>query len=68
MYSDPTHIRHKRVNLSLNEVEDRLADAAAEFRGMQKSAYLRELVLEGLRRMHGADSGDGPSDLRALHS
>jgi hypothetical protein len=66
MYADPTHIRHKRVNLSLNEIEDRLADAAAEFRGMQKSAYLRELVLEGLRRMHAADCGDATGDMRAL--
>lgn len=64
MYADPAHIRHKRVNLSLNEVEDRLADAAAEFRGMQKSAYLRELVLEGLRRVQGGDSGYQPVEMR----
>lgn len=65
MYADPKHIRHKRVNLSLNEVEDRLAEVAAEYRGMQKSAYLRELVLEGLRRVHGGDSGFAPAEMRA---
>jgi len=66
MYADPTHIRIKRVNLSLNETEDRLAEAAAEFNGMQKSAFLRELVLEGLRRVHAGNSQQAGSDLRAL--
>jgi hypothetical protein len=68
MYADPTHIRAKRVNLSLNETEDRMAEAAAEFNGMQKSAFLRELVLEGLRRVHGGNSQQGGADLRALAS
>lgn len=68
MYADPTHIRIKRVNLSLNEVEDRMADAAAEFNGMQKSAFLRALVLEGLARAHAADSGQSAPELRALAS
>lgn len=68
MYADPSHIRHRRVNLSLNDAEDRLADAAAEVRGMQKSAYLRELVLEGLRRVHGGDSGFAPAEMRAAQS
>ncbi|QHJ00091.1 hypothetical protein GT347_20165 [Xylophilus rhododendri] len=68
MYADPTHIRAKRVNLSLNETEDRMAEAAAEFNGMQKSAYLRELVLEGLRRVHGGDSQESGANLRALAS
>lgn len=68
MYADPVHIRNKRVNLSLNEVEDRLAEAAAEFNGMQKSVLLRELVLEGLARIHGANSAANAPEMRALHS
>lgn len=68
MYADPAHIRNKRINLSLNDVEDRMAEAAAEFNGKQKSAFLRELVLEGLARLHAMNSGEGASDMRALHS
>lgn len=68
MYSNPTHLRVKRINLSLNEVEDRMAEAAAEFNGKQKSAFLRELVLEGLARMHAInDAGEGGA-MRALQS
>lgn len=66
MYNDPAHIRTKRVNLSLNEVEDRMADAAAEFNGMQKSAFLRVLVLEGLARAHALNSANATTELRAL--
>lgn len=65
MYAYPAHIRTKRVNLSLNEVEDRMAEAAAEFNGMQKSAFLRELVLEGLERMHAANSRPAAAEMRA---
>lgn len=65
MYANPAHIRTKRVNLSLNEVEDRMAEAAAEFNGMQKSAFLRELILEGLERMHAANSQGGAAEMRA---
>ena len=54
MYADPAHIRKNRVNLSLNDAEDRLAEAMAEFNGMQKSVFLRELVLEGLSRFHSS--------------
>lgn len=67
MYADPAHIRNKRVNLSLNDVEDRMAEAAAEFNGKQKSAFLRELVLEGLARMHAMNSVDVGSEMRAAH-
>lgn len=65
MYADPSHIRTRRVNLSLNEIEDRMAEAAAEFNGMQKSAFLRELILEGLERMHAANSHGGATEMRA---
>lgn len=59
MYADPRFIRHRRVNLSLSELEDRLADVAAEYAGMQKSAFLRELILEGLQRVHAANDEFG---------
>lgn len=68
MYSNPTHLRVKRINLSLNEVEDRMAEAAAEFNGKQKSAFLRELVIEGLARMHSLNSDDEGLAMRALQS
>lgn len=67
MYADPTHIRKKRVNLSLNDSEARLAEAMAEFNGMQTSVFLRELILEGLTRVHGANSGANAPELRAAH-
>lgn len=65
MYADPTHIRKKRVNLSLNDAEARLAEAMAEFNGMQTSVFLRELILEGLTRVHGVNSGAPTPELRA---
>jgi uncharacterized protein (DUF1778 family) len=68
MYANPTHLRVKRINLSLSEVEDRMAEAAAEFNGKQKSAFLRELVVEGLARMHSMNSEDEDPGMRALQS
>lgn len=65
MYADPTHIRKKRVNLSLNNAEARLAEAMAEFNGMQTSVFLRELILEGLTRVHVVNSGVTAPELRA---
>ena len=67
MYSDPAHIRKNRVNLSLNDAEDRLAEAMAEFNGMQKSVFLRELVLEALTRFHGSNSAAAATEMRATN-
>lgn len=67
MYADPTHIRKHRVNLSLNDTEVRLAEAMAEFNGMQTSAFLRELVLESLSRMHGSNSAQAATEKRATN-
>lgn len=67
MYADPAHIRKHRVNLSLNDAEDRLAEAMAEFNGMQKSVFLRELVLEGLTRFHVTNSEQSATELRATN-
>lgn len=66
MYADPKHIRRHRVNLSLNETELRLAEAMAEFNGMQTSTFLRELVFEALSRIH-ANSEQETQEKRAAH-
>lgn len=67
MYADPAHIRKNRVNLSLNDSEARLAEAMAEFNGMQTSVFLRELVLDGLTRMHGVNSVAAAPEMRATN-
>lgn len=67
MYADPRFIRNRRMNLSLNEVEQRLIDAHAEYNGLQPSVFIRELVLEALSR-HEANSQDGAQELRRAHS
>ena len=57
MYANPSDIRIKRVNLSLNATEMRLVEAVSEFHQMQPSTFLRELVMEALaKQMHAADS------------
>lgn len=65
MYADPAHIRKKRVNLSLNDSEARLAETMAQFSGMQTSVFLRELVLNGLTRIHTSSAGATAAELRA---
>ena len=67
MYADPRFIRNRRVNLSLNEVEQRLIDAHAEYNGMQPSVFIRELVLEALAR-HESNSQDNAQEMRRAHS
>ena len=64
MYADPAHIRKHRVNLSLNDTEVRMAEAAAEFNGMQTSAFLRELLIESLSRLHELNSESAHDELR----
>lgn len=68
MYADPKSIRNKRVNLSLNEKEMRLVEAVSEINEQQPSAFLRELVIDALMRMHVADSGNDATNLRALQA
>jgi hypothetical protein len=66
MYDDPKHIRSHRVNLSLNEDEDELASAAARYNKMQKSVFLRQLVLQGLNLFssHTPDSEEEQGEKR----
>lgn len=68
MYADPRHIRIKRVNLSLNEDEMRAVEAISALNKQQPSAFLRELVMDALLRVHGADSGNDATNLRALQA
>lgn len=67
MYADPTHIRKKRVNLSLNETEVRAIEALAELNGTQPSVFIRELVLEFMARGHGVNPTFSNEKLRASH-
>lgn len=50
MYADPTQIREKRVTLYLNEQELNLVNAINEYRGGQRAALLRELLIESCHR------------------
>jgi hypothetical protein len=68
MYADPTHIRRKRVNLSLSETESRAVEALAELNGTQPSVFIRELVLEFMARgSHGMNPIVTSEKLRATH-
>lgn len=67
MYADPTHIRKKRVNLSLNETEVRAIEALAELNGTQPSVFIRELVMEFMRGSHGVNPMANGDKLRASH-
>lgn len=68
MYANPSHIRNKRINLSVNEAEFRAAEAVAQLNGTQPAVFIRELFLEFLAsRVHGANSGGHPDEMRATH-
>lgn len=68
MYADPKNIRTKRVNLSLNDEEMRAVEAISALNKQQPSAFLRELVMDALLRVHVADSGNDATNLRALQA
>lgn len=68
MYADPTHIRNKRVNLSLTDAERRAVEAVAELNGTQPSVFIRELLLEFLAsQSHASNSGNHRHQLRSAH-
>lgn len=67
MYADPSHIRHKRLNLSITEASFRLVEASAEFNETQPTAYARELLewaLANQHLRHVVDSVGGVGALR----
>lgn len=49
MYADPALIRDKTVKLSFNDLEDDLIQAWVNYHGVQKAAFIRELLLEQAR-------------------
>jgi hypothetical protein len=55
MYADPSLIREKFVKLSFNDLEHDLIQAWVNYRGGQKAAFLRELLLEQARLDLGLD-------------
>lgn len=66
MYANPDSIRVKRVNLSLNAAEMRVIEAVSEINNMQPSTFIRELLMDSLKKqMHGLNSGSSASEMRA---
>lgn len=55
MYADPRHIRDHEVKVRLNEDEMHLLEALAQFNQTQRAVMARELVLNALSRLKGAD-------------
>ena len=60
MYADPTLIRDNFVKLSFNDLEHDLIQAWVNYRGGQKAAFLRELLLEQARFDLGLDAAGNP--------
>lgn len=60
MYADPALIRDKFVKLSFNDLEHDLIQAWVNYRGGQKAAFLRELLLEQARMDLGLDAAGNP--------
>lgn len=56
MYADPSNLREKYVKLSFNDLEHDLIQAWVNYRGGQKAAFLRELLLEQARLELGMDA------------
>lgn len=68
MYADPTNIRRKRVNLSLNETEARAIEALADLNGTQPSVFIRELILDFMAKGgHALNRTVSPEKLRVSH-
>ena len=68
MYANPSDIRKKRVNLSLNETESRAIEALAELNGTQPSVFIRELILKFMAEGgHVANRSYSNDKLRASH-
>lgn len=65
MYANPSHIRTKRVNLSLNDAEMRAIEALSELNNKQPAAFIRELLIDVLMAEHGLNSQVGGAEMRA---
>jgi uncharacterized protein (DUF1778 family) len=53
MYANPAHIKHKRVNLSLNEEQFAVFFEKAQAEGKQVTPLILELALKGLDLLEG---------------
>lgn len=60
MYADPSLIRENFVKLSFNDLEHDLIQAWVNYRGGQKAAFLRDMVLEQARIELGLDAAGNP--------
>jgi hypothetical protein len=62
-YADPSKIRKHRVTIYLNDSEQVLVEAVKNFEGGELAPMLRDMMLEGLRRVlhgeHGALTSQG---------
>lgn len=55
-YADPSKIRKHRVTIYLDDNEQALVEAMKNFDGGELAPRLREMMLEGVRRiLHGDD-------------
>lgn len=61
MYADPSLVRENYVKLSFNDLEHDLIQAWVNYRGGQKAAFLRELLLEQARLDLGLDAAGNPA-------
>lgn len=66
MYADPALIRDKTVKLSFNDLEDDLIQAWVNYHGVQKAAFIRELLLEQARLDLGLDAAASEGQQMAL--
>ena len=55
-YSDPSNIRKHRVTINLNDAEAALVQAINDYHGQQKSALLREMLIESAHRVLAGES------------
>lgn len=51
MYADPSKIRDRVIRVRLSEEEDDLLDAITRVTGGQKSTLMRDLFMEGAKRV-----------------
>lgn len=51
MYADPSKIRDRVIRVRLSEEEDDLLDAITRYTGGQKSSLMRELFIDGAKRV-----------------
>lgn len=66
MYADPSLIREHTVKLSFNDLEHDLIQAWVNYHGVQKAAFIRDLVLEQARLDLGLDGAQSEGQQLSL--